>query len=379
MFMLILTGAATVLSTYFFWRFYEAFPGLGWWHLVAVALLLAFASGRALARAANRVGWNGLADALGLVTTVWLVWLFWFTFASLSLNLWNALAWLAGRVAPAMQATQVPARAEFIAAWVLIGAASVWGWFEASMVRVNHVIIKVAHLPAALVTLRLAQITDLHTGSPRSAQRLRRAVRLLQEIQPDVVVSTGDMGDGSFDQIGALADELRRIDPPMGKYAIFGNHEFYAGVENSLLFHEAAGFKVLRQASARPAEGLKLVGVDDPAAKWRGPADHVDELPVLPDGPRDELVVLLKHRPEVAPGALGRFDVQLSGHTHGGQVFPFSIVARLVFGVGAGLHDLADGSKLWLSRGTGTWGPPLRLACPPEVALIEFRAAGADK
>jgi hypothetical protein len=373
MFTLILTGGSAILGTYFFWRLHEAFPRLAWWHFVAIGVLVLLTSGRALARAAARQGWNDLADALSLVTTLWMVLLFWFAFASLAMNVWNVLAWAASRVVPGLQSLHVPPRAEFVGVWVLVGAASLWGWFEASMVRLNRIVVEVPHLPAGLEGLRVAQITDLHAGAPRSGRHLRKAVALLEQARPDLIVSTGDLADGQFAGIAPLAELLRRIDPPLGKYSIFGNHEFYAGVENSMRFHEAAGFTVLRQATARPTDGLELVGVDDPAARWRGPADRVDEMPVLPDGPRDDLVILLKHRPEANDDALGRFDVQLSGHTHGGQVFPVSVIVRAMFGVGPGLHDLPKGSKLWLSRGTGTWGPPLRLGYPPEVTIIEFR------
>ena len=116
-----------------------------------------------------------------------------------------------------------------------------------------------------------------------------------------------------------------------------------------------------------------LVGVDDPAVRWRDRNADVSELPLLPPGETDDVVVLLKHQPTVDPAAVGRFDLQLSGHTHGGQVFPFLWFTRLFYDYGPGLHDLGDGSLLYVSRGTGTWGPPFRLAAPPEVTLVELR------
>jgi hypothetical protein len=101
----------------------------------------------------------------------------------------------------------------------------------------------------------------------------------------------------------------------------------------------------------------------------------VDELPALPAGPRAEVVVLLKHQPTINPEATGRFDLQLSGHTHGGQVFPFGLLTQLRYDFAAGLYEVGETSKLVVSRGTGTWGPPLRLLSPPEVTLITFKRA----
>jgi predicted MPP superfamily phosphohydrolase len=115
-----------------------------------------------------------------------------------------------------------------------------------------------------------------------------------------------------------------------------------------------------------------LAGVDDPGlARAGGGAARLDENACLPPaGPRSEFVVLLKHQPRVAPGSLGRFDLQLSGHSHRGQIFPFVAVIASIYRHFSGLYELGDGSWLYVSRGTGTWGPPLRFLSPPEVAAV---------
>ena len=114
--------------------------------------------------------------------------------------------------------------------------------------------------------------------------------------------------------------------------------------------------------------------MDDPAVRRRGlDASGVDEVLLLNSQHQSATVILLKHQPRIADAAVGTFDIQLSGHTHGGQVFPFSLFIRLFYRYGPGLHYLAEGSQLFVSRGTGTWGPPLRLASPPEVVLLTLR------
>jgi predicted MPP superfamily phosphohydrolase len=158
----------------------------------------------------------------------------------------------------------------------------------------------------------------------------------------------------------------------IGAYAVTGNHEYYAGLENSLSFLRNAGFTVLRGASAK-AGGIVLVGVDDPTALSSGPQARLDTSKALASVTANDFIVLLKHQPVV--GSDTPFDLQLSGHIHGGQIFPFVYLTRLTYGVHTGLTELADGRRLYVSRGAGTWGPPIRLFAAPEITLITITSA----
>jgi predicted MPP superfamily phosphohydrolase len=148
---------------------------------------------------------------------------------------------------------------------------------------------------------------------------------------------------------------------------VTGNHEYYAGLEQSLDYLQLSGFTVLRNSIAAPADFLRVVGVDDPAG-----GGNPDEIPLLQQAGQDKFILLLKHRPSVAPMGEGLFDLQLSGHTHGGQIFPFALLTRQAYPLYDGLYQLSGGSVLYASRGTGTWGPPMRLLAPPEITLIEI-------
>jgi uncharacterized protein len=376
MFMLMFTAGAATLSAYFFLRFWLAFRALGWWHLAVLGGLALLGGSRFIARALRDAGHQELAAGLQALSVAWLVLLFWFVCADLLPAAWNLVAMLAVKLRPMRRRLVIPPRPRFLSVAVVVAAAGVWAEFEAADIRVRRVVVEVAQLPPSLASLRIAQLSDLHLGSVGSAARLARAVQVLEEIRPDLVVSTGDLVESELAQVAAFAEPLARIRPPLGKYAVLGNHEFYADVDDSVAFHRAAGFRLLRQAAVAPMVGLRLVGVDDPTVRWRDPsAAPPDECALLRGGPRQDLVLLLKHRPEVAGAALGQFDLQLSGHTHGGQVFPFGLIVRLLYPFFPGLHELPAGSKLFLTRGTGTWGAPLRLASPPEIVLIEFGGA----
>ena len=183
-----------------------------------------------------------------------------------------------------------------------------------------------------------------------------------------------DLVDAKMDDLNHLADMLAQIRPPLGKFAVLGNHELYAGVAQSKRFLEAAGFKVLRNQPYRLDGVLTIVGVDDPAgSRHKGNrAAEQKEAALLSEVDSQEFTLLLKHRPLVVPESKGRFDLQLSGHTHGGQIFPFTLITALFYTNQTGLASLDKNSLLYVSRGAGTWGPPMRLLAPPQVTLIEL-------
>jgi hypothetical protein len=165
---------------------------------------------------------------------------------------------------------------------------------------------------------------------------------------------------------------LRDVRPRFGKFAVTGNHELYVGSGQALSFLRDAGFTVLRGEAVTISGMLSVVGVDDPAFGGKGEV-AIQEQEVLERGPRDRFVLLLKHRPVIMSESRGRFDLQLSGHVHQGQIFPFGLLTRIAFPLPPGLSFLAEGGAVYVSRGTGTWGPPIRFLAPPEVTVFRLR------
>jgi predicted MPP superfamily phosphohydrolase len=153
-------------------------------------------------------------------------------------------------------------------------------------------------------------------------------------------------------------------------FAVTGNHEFYAGLPQALSFTEQAGFRLLRNEAISLDNALTLAGVDDPAALHGVERKGVPEHDLLQGVSRGRFTVLLKHRPVMDTTSLGLFDLQLSGHVHKGQIFPFNLLTHLFYPVKMGFSTYANGSSLYVSRGTGTWGPPIRFLAPPEITVI---------
>jgi len=248
-----------------------------------------------------------------------------------------------------------------------------YGYFEAKNIQTERVVIRTNKIPKEVASLKIAQISDIHLGLLVGEERLRAIVNVAKKANPDIIVSTGDMVDGQIDRLNNLAELLKEINPPYGKFAVTGNHEFYAGIKNALDFTEKTGFRMLRGEWLTVAGLINIAGVDDIAGKPYNVYKDVLEKDLLSGIPCEKFTLLLKHRPVVDPNAIGLFDLQLSGHTHKGQIFPFRYITRLFFPMYTGYFNLGNNSNLYASRGSGTWGPPIRFLTPPEVTIIELK------
>ncbi len=248
----------------------------------------------------------------------------------------------------------------------------IYGSFEASGLRTEFLVIPSAKIPKEIGRVRVLQISDVHIGGAAEDRHVAKIIRAARALAPDVIVSTGDLVDGRGAYVHEAAFRFREITPKWGKYAITGNHEFYLGVDEALEFMEDAGFIPLRDKVATVAGMLDLVGVDDYGGIVKGHKASLLERDLLSRAKRDHFTILLKHRPVVEKNAVGFFDLQLSGHTHKGQIFPFCIFTKLAFPYHAGDYHLPKGSRLHVNRGAGVWGPPIRILAPPEITVIDL-------
>jgi hypothetical protein len=178
--------------------------------------------------------------------------------------------------------------------------------------------------------------------------------------------------DGELDGVAGLAEILRGIPAPRGKFAVLGNHEYYAGIDRAIAFTRESGFTLLRDESVTIGDAVRIAGVDDPAGARFARTGGTSEAALLGNRPDGRFTVLLKHRPQLDPATGGKFDLQLSGHTHHGQIFPFRLLTRLIYPLLAGDHPAPGGGILHVSRGTGTWGPPMRFLAPPEITVVDI-------
>lgn len=260
-------------------------------------------------------------------------------------------------------------RQRFAIPAVLSVALLCYGVYEAHSIRTEIITLKSAKIPSETGRIRIVQISDLHLGPMTFAARLSPVIAAIKAASPDILVSTGDLVDGRLQDQASLAGRMAEIKAPLGKFAVRGNHEFYAGEDLADHIAEQCGFTLLNNKAATVAGAVSLVGVDDPAGS---DFSRQKEESLLKKIPPQRYTVLLKHRPEVEPGNQSHFDLQLSGHAHGGQIFPFVFLVRWRYPLIDGLHNLSPAGHLYVSRGTGTWGPPVRILTPPEVTIIDL-------
>lgn len=239
--------------------------------------------------------------------------------------------------------------------------------------RVHVLDVPIEELPPGLEGLRIAQLSDLHLGPLTTPDRIRGIVTRTQALCPDLIAVTGDLADGDVDQERACLDVLGRLEAPHGVFFVTGNHEYYSGAEPWLAALRALGWQVLVNAHAVATRGnaqLAVIGLPDPASPERP-----DLRLALEGAPREAFRLLLYHPPTGTEAAARTgIHLQLSGHVHGGQYFPWSPIVRCFFKHPVGLHAIGP---MWLyaSPGTGFWGPPNRFLVPPEITLITLRPA----
>jgi len=250
-------------------------------------------------------------------------------------------------------------------------------WWARRPATVRVVDVPIADLPADLVGFRIVQLSDLHVGPTLKRAFVERVVDTANGLDPDLIALTGDVADGFPPALRYDVAPLAALRAPHGKYFVTGNHEYYWDAAGWLRELEDLGFLTLvntHRVIHRGAGRIVLAGVTDLSSRGL-PGHRSDPAAAVAGAPESDVRVLLAHQPKSAFAAhAAGYDLQLSGHTHGGQYFPFNILVRLFQPFVAGLHRL-EAMWLYVSRGTGYWGPPLRLGAPAEITLIQLTRA----
>lgn len=339
----------------------------------AMALFLAaMVAAPILVRFLERAGHETAARVTAYIGYCWMGFLFLFAVSAALLDLGRLAAWLSGTLLRRDIPLPLAGTAGFMLPFCLAAGISIYGWFEALNIRQERVTLVTSKLPPGIERLRIVQISDVHVGLIVREERIRQIIAAIREANPDLLVSTGDLVDGHVSHFDGIAELFRELHPRFGAFAVPGNHEYYVGIDQANAFTERAGFTLLPGRTRDVAGMISIAGVDDPAAARFGPIQQEKEAALLGPLSRHKFTLFLKHRPVVDPSAVGLYDLQLSGHVHKGQIFPFNLLTYLNFPVRAGLTGLSAGSGLYVSRGTGTWGPPIRFLSPPEVTVIDL-------
>jgi uncharacterized protein len=270
-------------------------------------------------------------------------------------------------------------RPSAIDALVLTAVFTLVGFLVSRRPRLVHVDIPIERLPPSLHGFAIAQISDVHVGATIRRRFVERLVARVNDLKADLIAVTGDLVDGSVEQLSNHTAPLSNLSARHGAFFVTGNHEYYSGERAWTREIRRLGLTVLKNEHVvlhHDGALLVLAGVDDIGAPHFDPAQRSDPAAALRGAPAGAGArILLAHQPSsAAAAATAGFDVQISGHTHGGQFWPWNHFVRFFQPFTAGLHRLKD---LWVyvSRGTGYWGPPNRFGVPSEITRIRLVAA----
>ncbi|MDR2893096.1 MAG: metallophosphoesterase [Deltaproteobacteria bacterium] len=383
---------------YFFFKLRQAFGG-GLWQAPVVVFILSM-MGLLLFRRHDLFG--SLSQQLTGVAYIWLGFLL---FASLIFLASDFLAVLRILLKAIAGLNVIWPSAAFRAVLCLFLASGLTGYafYSAHTPQLRHVVIGSSKLPANLSVpeqltlgpepftpgqeqltpesdqrLRIVAISDVHLSESLGVDFLGKIAALVESQKPDIIAITGDLVDTDMSGRSADAAILRSLTARYGKYAVIGNHEVHRGLASARAFIAESGFTLLENRAVLDASGIVVVGVNDRSMREVG-ADSADPVAIIKKFPAasTRFVLMLKHRPLMSQDEIGLVDLQLSGHTHGGQVWPGSYLAK------AANNDVEQGltvysregqgeTNLYLSNGVGYWGPPMRFLAPAEITVIDL-------
>jgi uncharacterized protein len=276
-----------------------------------------------------------------------------------------------------------PVRSRTVAA-ATVGVSLVlllWGYVEAMRVpRVRRLDITLPRLGAGLDGVRVVLLTDTHYGPIDRVRWSAGVVAAVNDLDADIVCHTGDIADGSVSQRWDQAAPLATVKARLARTYVTGNHEYFGEADGWLDHMRELGWEPLHNRHIvveRAGSRLVIAGVDDATAAASGrPGHRTDHAAALSGADPDLPVLLLAHQPKQIGGAVTHgVDLQISGHTHGGQIWPFNLLVRLDQPVVRGLSRHGERTQLYTSRGTGFWGPPFRVFAPSEITVLTLRSA----
>jgi predicted MPP superfamily phosphohydrolase len=365
----IIYGGVHVYALFRAWSAFRFGPSVG---AALAAFMVAMTLAPFFIRLLERHDYELSARVLSYIAYLWMAALFLFFCSSIVLDLVSLVVRIAGRVTRAdLAGFLIPAKTIFFISTSLSLIICVYGYFEALNIRTERLRIETTKLPAGTDRLTIVQISDVHLGLIVRCDRLVGILDVVKAAKPDIFISTGDLVDAQINHLPGLRELLQEIKPRYGKFAITGNHEYYAGLKQAIAFTKEAGFTLLRGEVVNTGV-INIVGVDDPTGEQMHIEKPEPETALLSGLPKNQFTLLLKHRPVVNPNGPKLFDLQLSGHTHKGQIFPFTYISAIAYPLNTGRFDLSNGAILHVSRGSGTWGPPIRFLSPPEVTVVEL-------
>jgi predicted MPP superfamily phosphohydrolase len=364
MFGTVLISVCTVMHIYVFWRT-GTVPFVNRWlskkALIGAAVILWVLF--FLGRVAGHGGTGMLAAVLEFIGMTWMAGLFLTFIPLLVTDLITLFGFLLPKVSPSLRGYAL------IVGAILSGMALFQGLRPPAVVKYE---VNLTDLPAEMDGTLLVGISDTHIGTQIGKGWLEERIKQVNALKPDIIVLLGDIFEGHGLPEAQIIEAFKQLSAPLGVWAVLGNHEFHHELAEHIEIYEAMGIRLLRNQWEELKPGLILAGVDDLTSARRGNYGS-DFIPKALNGKPRGATILLSHTPwDSETAAKSGASLMLSGHTHGGQIWPFDYLVRLRYPLLEGRYE-ADGMTVIVCRGTGTWGPRMRLWHPAEILHITLR------
>jgi predicted MPP superfamily phosphohydrolase len=364
-----------LVNFYIFIRGWQALPKEPYFRIPYLVVFLFLALSYFAGRILERISICTASDYLIWIGSFWLGLMLYLFMGVLLCDILRLANWISGAIPVKsdlyVKAKQIAAAAVAVAAAVTILA----GFYNTLHPRINTIAIDIPKSAGGRTTLDIALVTDIHLGTIISNSRLQRMVDMVNVIRPDVVLLAGDIVDEDLAPVieNNLGEILRTIRSKYGTYAVTGNHEYIGGVEQACGYLEEHGIIVLRDRAVLVDDSFYLVGREDLSVTQYLGMRRKSLGSIMEEVNKALPVILMDHQPlRLSTAARHGVDLQLSGHTHHGQLWPFNFITALIYEVSRGFRQI-NGTNYYVSCGFGTWGPPARVGNVPEVVHIQLR------
>lgn len=318
---------------------------------------------------------GALAHALDWIASIWIgmMWQFlWITFLFFLVKIVLVISGVWGN--QTLETHVLIGRYSFYFVTTVVVLLCGYGIYKATgPARVVEVDVPVKGFRPEWRNFTIAMLADFHASNTNGESRIAMWCEQVTGLKPDLILAPGDIVDTPANQIPEVANGFRKLAAPLGVFSTTGNHEYYVGLGPAIDLMKRGGFQVLMNETRELPNGIRISGIEDRTARQMGrplPAF----LSLIPDDDTSDVQVLLMHTPgtgDVQRAIDAGFDLVVSGHTHGGQMFPFTMFTKMAFPYHHGLYKVGDGYQL-TTCGIGYWGPPMRIGKPPEIMLIRF-------
>lgn len=372
-----------LINTYIFITGWNALPDdPPLLHLVYAVVFGGCALAYPVGRVLERSRFPALSVPIVWVGAFWLAAMTYFFLLVLTIDLLRLVNWIVPFFPPVLVTPTDQTKLLFFAL-LTSGVAIVvaLGAWNAARPRLKNLRLRVAKDGRQLPSIRIAVASDIHLGTIVSTRRLKRIVGMINDLQPDIVLLPGDVVDEDLAPVIRynLGETLRTIKAKYGVVAITGNHEYIGGVEPAVHYLQEHGMVVLRDNAILIANSLYIIGREDRSIGQFAGRQRVPLAELMKDVDRSFPIILMDHQPfHLEEAEQAGVDMQLSGHTHHGQLWPFNYITNKVYEVSWGYKQKGN-THIYVSCGVGTWGPPVRTGNRPEILMIEltFDATGA--